>query len=68
MTNEQILTTLHRHAIYTVGDLDHYAEIRRLSRWHALAQLVGAEAADLVMGLLAVRLCRTLAAEAKPRG
>lgn len=57
MSNPEILTTLQRAEIRTVGDLDHYAEIRQLSRWHALAQLVGAEAADHVLAVLAVRLC-----------
>lgn len=56
MTNPEILATLRKHEIRTVGDLDHYASIRQLSRWHALAQLVGEEAADLVLGLLAVRI------------
>lgn len=56
MTNTQILATLRQHEIRTVGDLDHYAEIRQLSRWHALAILVGAEAADRIFGKLAVRL------------
>lgn len=58
MTNDQILAALTRHDIKTVGDLDHFAEIRHLSRWHALAQIVGEEAADRVFGLLAVRIAQ----------
>lgn len=58
MSNQDIVTTLAKHEIKTVGDLDHYASIRALSRWHALAQLVGEEAADLVLGLLVVRQAR----------
>lgn len=61
-TNQDILTTLHRHEIRTVRDLDHFADVRRLSRWHALAQLIGDEAADRVLDLLAVRLAERKAA------
>lgn len=56
MSNQDIITTLRSHEIKTVGDLDHYASIRQLSRWHALAQLVGEEAADRIFGALAVRM------------
>ncbi len=63
MTNEEILETLQRHEIRTVGDLDHYADIRQLSRWHALAQLVGQDGADLVLGLLALRVAQQSTSE-----
>ena len=36
----------------------HYADIRSISRWHALAQLVGQDGADLVLGLLALRVAQ----------
>lgn len=58
MSSQQILATLHRNEIRTFGDLDHYASIRQISRWHALAQMVGEEAADRVFGLLAVKMAR----------
>ena len=58
MSNPEILETLNRHEIKTVGDLDHYADIRQLSRWAALAQLVGQDAADHVLAVLAVRVAQ----------
>ena len=61
MTNDQILAALARHDIKTVGDLDAWAQIRELSRWHALAQLVGEEAADRIFGALAVKMQRKAA-------
>jgi hypothetical protein len=58
MTNQQILTTLKRADIKTLADLDRWAAIRRLSRWEALGVLVGVEAADRVLGALAVSMAR----------
>ncbi len=58
MSNQDILQTLNRHEIRTVGDLDHYASIRGLSRWHALAQLVGQDAADQIIAAVAVKMAR----------
>ena len=58
MSDQEVLTTLRRHEIRTVGDLDHFASVRQLSRWHALAQLVGETAADRIIGALAVRIAR----------
>ena len=58
MTNQQILATLRKHDIKTVGDLDSWARVRKLSRWEALGVLVGVEAADRVLGALAVRMTR----------
>ncbi len=63
MTNTEILQTLQRHEIKTVGDLDHYADIRGLSRYHALSQLVGQDAADLVLASLAVRVAQQATSE-----
>ena len=37
MSNQDIIATLQRYEIRTVGDLDHWRDVRRLSRWHALA-------------------------------
>jgi len=56
MNRQQILAALARHNIKTVGDLDHFAQVRGLSRWHALAQIVGEEAADRIFGEIAVKL------------
>jgi len=56
MSNQDIIAILKRNDIRTLGDLDAWAHARRLSRWQALAVLVGVEAADRVFGSLAVRM------------
>lgn len=56
MTNSEILATLTQNEIRTLGDLDRWREPRSLSRWHALAQLVGQSAADYLLARLAVRI------------
>jgi hypothetical protein len=58
MSNQDIIATLKRNGIATIGDLDSWARVRRLNRWQALGVLVGVEAADRVFGALAVRLVR----------
>lgn len=58
MTNQDIIATLRRSDIRTIGDLDSWARVRRLSRWQALAVLVGVEAADRIFGALAVKLAQ----------
>ncbi len=55
MNDPQILATLHRNKLRTLGDLDSWARVRRLSRWQALGVLVGVQAADRILGALAVR-------------
>jgi hypothetical protein len=49
MSDQDILATLHRNEIRTLGDLDRWRTLRRLSRWQALGVLVGVSAADHVM-------------------
>lgn len=55
MTSTEILATLHKAGIVTVGDLDAWARIRKLSRWEALSVILGVSAADHVLALLVVR-------------
>lgn len=55
MTNPEILATLRKHEIRTVGDLDVWRESRRLSRREALAMMLGVSAADHVLTRMAVR-------------
>ncbi len=58
MSNQEILAILLKHEIRTVGDLDHYADVRNISRWHALSQLVGQDAADRIIAAVAVKVAR----------
>jgi hypothetical protein len=58
MSNQQIIDTLKRAGVRTLGDLDSWARVRGYSRQEALGVLVGVEAADLILGLLAVRMAR----------
>ena len=59
MNNDQILATLRQHEIKTLGDLDNYAEVRQVSRWHALALLIGQDAADKVFDNLVLRMAQS---------
>jgi hypothetical protein len=65
MSNQQIINALHQHGIRTMGDLDAWSESRGLTRAAALVSLVGPDAADLIIGILAVRIAR---ARVSPHG
>lgn len=40
VANPEILATLRKAEIHTVGNLDRWARVRRLSRWQALAVIL----------------------------
>lgn len=63
MTNQQTITILAKNQIHTIGDLDAWARARRLSRWEALSVLVGVDAANLIIGLLAVNAAKRKAVQ-----